>query len=103
MSGMEIPLEFLLLLRRFFFLLSWVFVIPNKFVNYSFYFYEVLSWSFDGHWVESIDCFQEDGHFYYINLANPWSSKIFPSSGIFLKFFIQKVEVILMQIFHLLG
>jgi hypothetical protein len=27
--------------------------------------YEELSWNFD------VDCFQQDGHFYYINPANP--------------------------------
>jgi len=47
------------------------FVIPNEFANCSFYFYEELSWNFDGDGIESVDCFWQNGHFYYINLANP--------------------------------
>ena len=46
-------------------------VIPNKFANCSFYLYEELSWNFDGDCVESVDCFWQGGHFYYINPANP--------------------------------
>jgi hypothetical protein len=29
-----------------------------------------LSWNFDGDCIESVDCFWQDSHFYYINLAN---------------------------------
>ena len=47
------------------------FVIPNEFVKYSLQLYEELSWNFDEDCIESGDCFQQDGHFYYINPANP--------------------------------
>jgi hypothetical protein len=30
-----------------------------------------LSRNFDGDCIESVDCFQQDSHFYYINPANP--------------------------------
>jgi hypothetical protein len=46
------------------------FVIPNEFANCSFLLYEELSWNFYRNWIESEDCFQQDGHFYYINIAN---------------------------------
>jgi hypothetical protein len=29
-----------------------------------------LSWNFDGDCIGSVDFFQQDGHFYYINPAN---------------------------------
>jgi hypothetical protein len=47
------------------------FVIPNEFANCSFQLSEELSWNFDVNCIESVDCFQQDGHFYYINSANP--------------------------------
>ena len=56
------------------------FVILDKFGNCSFYLYEELGWNFDGYFIESIDCFRQDGHFYYISPANPRAWKIFPSS-----------------------
>jgi hypothetical protein len=52
------------LYRRFF-------VIPDEFANCPFYLCEELSWNFDGNCIESIDCFQQDSHVYYINPANP--------------------------------
>ena len=30
-----------------------------------------LIWNFDEDCIESVDCFQQDGHFFYINAANP--------------------------------
>jgi hypothetical protein len=30
-----------------------------------------LSWKFVGFCIESVDCFCQDGYFYYINPANP--------------------------------
>jgi hypothetical protein len=33
----------------------------------------ILSRNFDGDWIESVYCIQQDGHFYYINPANPWA------------------------------
>ena len=47
------------------------FVIPDDFANCSFLLYVELSWNFDGDWIEYVDCFRQDGHFYYINPANP--------------------------------
>jgi hypothetical protein len=32
---------------------------------------EEMSWNFDGDSIESVDCFWQDRHFYYINPANP--------------------------------
>jgi hypothetical protein len=69
MSGMVIPPEVLLLLRIVFALLDF-FIFPDKFVNCLFYLSEELSWNFDGDCIESVDCFQQDSHFYYINPAN---------------------------------
>jgi hypothetical protein len=33
--------------------------------------WEELNWNFDGNCTEFVDCFGQDGHFYYINPANP--------------------------------
>jgi hypothetical protein len=57
---------------------------------------------FYGDCIESVGCFQQDGHFYNISSANPWAWKIFPSSEIFFDFFLQRLEVLTIQIFHLL-
>jgi hypothetical protein len=56
---MVIPPEVLLFLRSF--LLSWGFVIPDKFQNCSFKTYEELTWNFDGDCIESVDCFVKMG------------------------------------------
>jgi hypothetical protein len=32
---------------------------------------EELSWNFHGYCLESVGCFRQDGHFYYIDPANP--------------------------------
>jgi hypothetical protein len=61
---MVIPPEVLFLLRI-------VFVIPEEFANCPFYLCKELSWNFDGDCIESVDCFCQDSHFYYINSANP--------------------------------
>ena len=81
---MVIPPEVLLLLRIVFAILGFFvgffclfvlccfcfcFVIPNEFETCSNS--EELSWNFDGDCIESVDCFQQDGHFYFINPANP--------------------------------
>ena len=67
---MLIPPEVLLSLRRVFAILGF-FLIPDEFADYHFQFVEELSWNFDGDCIESVDCFQQDSHFYYINPANP--------------------------------
>ena len=46
------------------------FVIPDKFENCSFYLCEKWMCNFDGDYTESVDCFRQDGHFYYVNPAN---------------------------------
>jgi hypothetical protein len=28
---------------------------------------EEFSWKFDGDWIEFVECFRQDSHFYYIN------------------------------------
>jgi hypothetical protein len=57
MSGMVIPPEVLLLLRRVFAILGFLFF-PDEFANCPFYLSEELSWNFDGDIIESIDCFR---------------------------------------------
>jgi hypothetical protein len=66
---MVIPPEVLLLLRIVFAILSF-FIIPDEFANFPFYLSEELSWDFDGDCIESVDCFPQDSHFYYIFPAN---------------------------------
>jgi hypothetical protein len=46
-------------------------VISHEFVIFSFKLCEELSWNFDEDHIESVDCFHQDIHFYYINPANP--------------------------------
>jgi hypothetical protein len=67
------------MLRIVFATLSFFFLIPNEFENCS-------SWNIDGDCIESVDCFWQDGHFYYTNPDNPWVWNISPSSKIFLQF-----------------
>jgi hypothetical protein len=62
-----------------------------------------LSWNFDEECIESVDCLWQAVHFCYINLANLWAWEIFPSSKMFFDFFLQRLEVLVIQIFHLLG
>jgi hypothetical protein len=77
--------------------------VPNECANCSFQLCEELSWNFDGDCTESVDCFWQDAHFYYINPANPLAWEIFPSSEIFLDFFLQRIEDLVIQIFQLLS
>ena len=56
-----------------------------------------------GDCIESVDCFWQDGYFYYVNLTNPWAWKISPFSEVFFDFFLEKLEVLILQIFHLFG
>jgi hypothetical protein len=79
-----------------------IFVIPDEFAHCSFKLYDKLSWNFDRDCIESVGCFQQDDHFYYINPANPQALKIFSSSEIFFNFFFQRLEVLIMKMFHLL-
>ena len=39
--------------------------------NCSFKVYKKLCWNFDSDCIESVDCFQQDGHFYYVNPTYP--------------------------------
>jgi hypothetical protein len=56
-----------------------------------------------GDCTESLDCFWQGDHFSYINPANPWAWEIFAFSEIVFDFFLQRLEVLVIQIFHLLG
>ena len=56
--------------------------------------------NFDRDCIESVDLFWQDDLFYYINPANSWAWEIFPSSEIF-NFFLQRLVVLIIQIFHL--
>ena len=48
--------------------------------------------------IESVDCLWQDGHFKYINLANPRAWKIFPFSEIFFDFLLQRSEVLVISL-----
>ena len=67
---MVIPKEVLLSLVRVFAILG-IFVIPDEFGDCPFQFVEELSWNFDRDCIETVDCFWQDSHFYYIDPANP--------------------------------
>jgi hypothetical protein len=67
---MMIPPKGFLLLRIVFTMLAF-FVTPNEFQNCSFKLYKYLSWNFDVDCIRFLYCFWQDGHFYYINPANP--------------------------------
>jgi hypothetical protein len=85
---MVIPQDILLLLRIVLDILD--FFILDEYANCPFYLSEDLSWSFDGDCIESVDCFLQDRHFYYINPAKSLAWKILPSSEIFFDFFLEK-------------
>jgi hypothetical protein len=68
---MVIPTAILLSLSIVFAILGFFFFIQDEFSDYSFQIVEELSWNFDGDCIESADCFWQDSHFYYIDLANP--------------------------------
>jgi hypothetical protein len=63
-----IPPEVLLLEKSFCY--PRFFVILNEFADCPFEFVEELSWNFDGVCIESVDCFWQDSHFYYIDPVN---------------------------------
>jgi hypothetical protein len=46
-------------------------LLQGEFESCSFYLCEELTWNFDGDYTESVDGFWKDGHFYYINPADP--------------------------------
>ena len=62
-----------------------------------------MSWNFDGNCIDSVKSLWQDGFFYYINIINPWAWEIFLSSVVIFDFFLQRSEVIAVQIFHLFG
>ena len=64
------------------------FVSPYKVEDYSFKVSEEMCWDFDGDCIESVDCFWQDCHFYYVDPTYPRAWEIFPFSGIFFNFFL---------------
>jgi hypothetical protein len=62
---MVIPPDVILLLRIVFFCSGLLFFQVNLRIAFSNY--EKLSWNFGGDSSESVDCFKQYGHFYYIN------------------------------------
>ena len=66
---MVITSEILLSLRRVFAILSFLLFQMN--LQIALFNTDELSWNFDGDCIESVDCFWQDSHFYYINPANP--------------------------------
>jgi hypothetical protein len=53
--------------------------------------------------IESLGCFWQDGYFDYMNPANLQGWEIFPSSDIFFNFFLQRLEILIIQIFYSIG
>ena len=90
--GMVALLTFLLLVRDVLSILSFL-VLPYESENCFFDIYEEMCWNFGENYIECIDSFWQDGHFYYINTSNPCTREIFPSSDIFFKFFLQCVNI----------
>ena len=82
---------------------SGCFVILDEVENCYVYLCEELSWNFDEDYIESLYCLLQDGYFYYINPTSPFAWEIFLSSENFNNFFLQRFEVLFIQIFHLLG
>jgi hypothetical protein len=74
------------------FSLFWFFCL-SRFEKCSFYVFEELCWNFDGDCIESVDCFQQNGHFYYVNSANPRAWVISPFSEIFFEFFFRDLKL----------
>ena len=70
---------------------------------HSFQVCEEFCWDFDGHCIESVDCFWNDCHFYYVNSTYQRAWEIFTFSGIFFNFFLQGFKVPVIQVFHLLA
>ena len=61
------------------------------------------SCDFDGDCIESIDCFWQDCHFYYVDPTYPRTWEIFLFSGTFFNFFLQRLTVFVKQSFHFFG
>ena len=78
------------------------FVIPDEFANCRFWLCEELSWNFGRDSIKSVVCFLQDSHFYYIDPANPLAWEIFPSSEILFNFFLQRLDVLIIQNCHYL-
>nr|CRY96977.1 hypothetical protein [uncultured prokaryote] len=68
---MVIPPEVPLLLSIVFSILTFLLLLLLLFQMNWKLLYEELSGNFDEDCIESIDCFQQNGHFYYIDPANP--------------------------------
>ncbi|XP_018644101.1 hypothetical protein Smp_191100 [Schistosoma mansoni] len=64
------------------------FVFPYKIDYCSFKVCEELCWDFNGDSIESVDCFWQDCHFYYIDPTYPRAWEIFPFSEGFFNFFL---------------
>ena len=67
---MVIPPEVLFIVENSFWYPRF-FVIPDEFADCPFLFIEELSWNLFGDCTESVDCFWQESHFYYIDPANP--------------------------------
>ena len=61
-----------------------------------------ISWNCDANFIESVVDFGKIAIFYYINPVNLWARETFSSSEIF-DFFLQTLEVLIIQMFHLLS
>jgi len=78
---------------------SGYFVFPDEFENCSFHVFEESCCDFDRDFFEAVDCFWLVGHFHYVNSNNPWAWEISPISEVFYNFFLERLEVLVIQIF----
>jgi hypothetical protein len=72
------------------FQLSWIFFLfPYEIKNCSFKVCKELCWNFDGNCIECVDCFWKMAIFTMLILPIHEHGEIFPSSNIFLNFFLK--------------
>ena len=100
MSGLVIMPDVLLFLRIVFAIMGSLLFQVNLEIALTLWRIELELW-WGLHWICRL--LLANGHFYYINPANPWAWEIFPSSEKFFNFFLQRLEVLIIQSFHFPG
>lgn len=70
------------------------FVFAYEVQYYSFKICKELSWDFNLDFIESIGCFLQNVHFYYVNPNYLWTCEIFPSSDIFSNSFFSDLGIL---------
>ena len=76
---------------------------PGEFENCSFHDFEEFCWGFDGDCTKSIVFLWQDSHFYYVNSAKTRGWEIYTFSEISLSFILERLETIVIQVFHFFG